>query len=243
MVSMKRVTMGAVLCLSTLLVMSPAQATDRDGFNRYTSTNPQSVTTVQSDQVLQAGSIIPATLVTRLTSDNMSSVIVATVRQNVYDSVTGTNILIPAGSRLIGEPMQLQGSRINISFERIIFPNGHSIQLPNYEATDGIGTSGLKDKYTTHAWLKTRSVLTGAIFAGVTGLADKSNRTSNSSTNSDNRRDNALSDAIASLIDGLNDIAKQDASQIKPTGTIREGYQFNVILHTDIQLRPYGPRR
>lgn len=193
---------------------------------------------VKADEVLQAGTVIPATLVSRLTSDNMSSVVIAVVRQNVYDSVTGNNILIPAGSRLIGEPMQMTGNRINISFQRVIFPNGQSIQLPNYEAIDGIGQAGIKDKFTRHTWVRFRSVLTGSIVAGIAGLADHRNN-SNSDTDSDSNSNNAIDDAMASLIEGVQNIAEQDNQDVKPTGTVREGYQFNLILHEDIRIRPY----
>ncbi len=195
---------------------------------------------VKADEVLQAGTIIPATLVSRLTSDNMSSVVIAVVRQNVYDSVTGNNVLIPAGSRLIGEPMQMSGSRINISFQRVIFPNGQSIELPQYEAIDGLGQSGLKDKYTKHTWLRFRSVLTGSLVAGVAGLADsRDNSSSNNSDDTNNRRNNAMDDAISALIEGVQNIAEQDNQDIQPTGTVREGYQFNIMLHQDIRIRPY----
>lgn len=222
-----------------LPVMSYSMAADAN-FNRYTSipTNEQ-FRTVKSDEVLQAGSIIPATLITKITSDNMQSVVVAVVRQSVYDSVTGRNLLIPAGSRLIGEPMGMTNARINISFQRIIFPNGHSVQLPNFEAIDGLGQSGVKDKYTKHTWLKLRSVLTGSVIAGIAGLADKSESVTTSNGETVTRSDNkAMEDAIAALIDGVTNIAQQDAD-IPPTGTINEAYQFNLMLHADIQIRPY----
>lgn len=218
-------------------IMGSTNYSNRSAFGSYNAP----LQTVKSSEVLQAGSVIPAMLVTKLTSDNMGSVVVAVVRQHVYDSVTGRNILIPAGSRLIGEPMQMQGSRINISFQRIIFPNGHSVQIPNFEAIDGIGQSGLKDKYTTHSWLKTRSVLTGAIFAGATAKAtnyDQTTTNSNGDTKTTAGQD-AYKTAISELISGLSRIAERDASNITPTGTIREGYQFNIILHSDIRIRPY----
>ena len=103
---------------------------------------------VNSSEVLQAGTVIPSTLLTPVISDNMTTTIIAVVRQDVFDSVTGENLLIPAGSKLIGDPMTMNGRRIDISFNRIIFPNGHSIDLPDYRAIDGIGYSGLKDKFT-----------------------------------------------------------------------------------------------
>lgn len=66
---------------------------------------------VKADEVLQAGTVIPATLLTPIISDNMTTTIIAVVRQNVYDSVTGDNLLIPAGSKLIGDPMTMAGKR------------------------------------------------------------------------------------------------------------------------------------
>lgn len=230
------------LAAITLLAVMGMQATVShvDAANAYYQTN-QKIQTVKSSEVLQAGTVIPATLVTRINSDSMDSVIVAIVRQNVYDTVTGTNVLIPAGSKLIGEPYNFKQSRINISFARIIFPNGHSVEIPDFKASDGIGQNGLKDKYTTHSWLKVRSVLTGAVFAGVAGLADKRDRYADTGNNSNtSSTNNAMDNAIATLIEGVTDIAKEDAQNVKPTGVIREGYQFNVVLDSDIQIRPYN---
>ena len=52
---------------------------------------------VNSSEVLQAGTVIPSTLLTPVISDNMTTTIIAVVRQDVFDSVTGENLLIPAG--------------------------------------------------------------------------------------------------------------------------------------------------
>jgi type IV secretion system protein VirB10 len=51
---------------------------------------------------VQAGSIIPAALITGIRSD-LPGQITAQVTQNVYDSPTGRILLIPQGARLIGE--------------------------------------------------------------------------------------------------------------------------------------------
>lgn len=212
--------------------------------DNYYYTQGNSVETVKANEVLQAGTVIPATLVTRMTSDSMDSVVIAVVRQNIYDSVSGKNILIPAGSRLIGEPYSFEKSRLNLSFSRIIFPNGHSVQLPDYKAMDSLGQTGLKDKYTRHTWIKVRSVLTGAILAGATTMSTKNtSRTTtynngNSTTYTESAGDAAVKGAVAELISGITNLAKQD-QDVVPTGTIREGYQFNVVLDTDIQIRPY----
>ena len=91
---------------------------------------------------LYAGTVIPATLLTGVTSEVNNGDVVAQVRQDVYDSLTGMHLLIPQGSRLIGVS-GAAGSRgnkcIGVAFKRIIFPNGYSVQLPDQKAIDGTG--------------------------------------------------------------------------------------------------------
>lgn len=196
---------------------------------------------VQADNVLQAGTVIPATLLTPIISDNSSTLVIAVVRQDVFDSVTGTKLLIPAGTKLLGDPMGMNGKRIDLSFNRIIFPNGHSVDLPDYRAIDGIGYSGLKDQYTRHTWLRMRGLLTGALVGGlVSGATYDDSR--NTSGSDDNRTagQEARDTAVAEMVNGINDMVRQDNEDLRPTGTIREGYQFNVILNSDIRIRPYG---
>lgn len=55
-----------------------------------------------SPSTLQAGSSIPAALITGIRSD-LPGQITAQVTANVYDSLTGRVLLIPQGARLIGE--------------------------------------------------------------------------------------------------------------------------------------------
>lgn len=60
------------------------------------------LTAPASPNIVQAGSIIPAALITGVRSD-LPGQITAQVTQNVYDSPTGRILLIPQGARLIGE--------------------------------------------------------------------------------------------------------------------------------------------
>lgn len=198
--------------------------------------------TAAANQVLQAGTVIPTTLLTTVISDNMTTTIVAIVRQNVYDSVTGENLLIPAGTRLIGEPLGMHGKRIEIAFTRLIFPNGHSIMLPALRSIDGVGQSGLRDQYTRHTWLKTRNILTGAILAGGTAAATTDDDDDYGGYYGDNKSpgQEARDAAVGEMLEGINDMIRENNADLAPTGTIREGFQFNVILHADIKIRPYG---
>ena len=97
--------------------------------------------------------MIQATLLTGVTSDVPNGDVVAQVRQNIYDSLTGTHLLIPQGSRIIGTTGAAGGlgnQRISVVFKRIILPNGASLTLPNQQALDGTGYPGLMDKYNEH---------------------------------------------------------------------------------------------
>ena len=231
---MKKMFLAAV-GFALLMQNSPALAAPSGQYGSYS----QVITTAPANEVLQAGSVMPATLVTPMISDNLNAAVIAIIRQNVYDSVTGKNVLIPAGSRLIGEPLGMNGKRIDLTFTRIIFPNGKSILLPEYKSVDGVGYSGLRDKYTTHTWLKMRSILTGAIFAGAI-TASSHDSSGNSSSDNDTRSagEEAVAGAISQILNGIsNEIDKNN--DIAPTGTVREGFQFNILLHTDLRIRPY----
>src|SRR5690606_16247809 len=63
---------------------------------------PDRVTPPASAYILQAGSVIPAALITGIRSD-LPGQITAQVTENVYDSPTGSLLLIPQGTRIIGQ--------------------------------------------------------------------------------------------------------------------------------------------
>ncbi|NDC60108.1 MAG: conjugal transfer protein TraI, partial [Alphaproteobacteria bacterium] len=80
---------------------------------------------------LQAGAVIPAALVTAVNSD-LPGRVIAQVTAPVYDSVTGDHLLIPQGARLIGtyDSANVYGdARVMLVWNRIIMPNGWSLQL------------------------------------------------------------------------------------------------------------------
>ena len=122
--------LGASIAIAMPVFSSPVSAYGYNNRNTYSRNSYYRGTyneLASASEVLQAGTVIPATLLTPVISDNMTTTIIAIVRQDVFDSVTGDNLLIPAGSKLIGDPMSMNGRRIDISFNRIIFPNGHSV--------------------------------------------------------------------------------------------------------------------
>ncbi|TGT09998.1 TrbI/VirB10 family protein, partial [Mesorhizobium sp. M8A.F.Ca.ET.213.01.1.1] len=105
---------------------------------------PERVVPPASPYVLQAGAVIPAALVTGIRSD-LPGQITAQVTQNVYDSPTGRSLLIPQGTRVIGQYDSGVGfgqKRVLLVWNRLIFPDGRSIVLERQPGADGQGYAG-----------------------------------------------------------------------------------------------------
>ena len=183
-----------------------------------------------------AGTIIPAALVTGINSD-LPGEIIATVTQNVYDTVSGQYLLVPQGSRLLGQydsQVTYGQRRVLLVWTRLLMPNGSSIVLERLPGVDGAGYSGVEDGVNWH-W--------GRIFAGaaLTTLLGVNAQLVAANTNT-----NSGSIVIAtrqSAQDSVNQVGQQITRKnlsIQPTLTARPGLPLNVIVNKDIVLRPYS---
>ncbi|MEM7710577.1 MAG: TrbI/VirB10 family protein, partial [Pseudomonadota bacterium] len=93
--------------------------------------SPERLTPPASPFLLQAGTVIPAALVTGIRS-NLPGQITAQVTRPAYDSPTGQYLLVPQGARLIGTydaEIAAGQSRLLIVWTRLILPDGRSILL------------------------------------------------------------------------------------------------------------------
>ncbi len=107
-----------------------------------------------SSYILQAGSVIPAALITGIRSD-LPGQITAQVTENVYDSPTGALLLIPQGTRLIGQydaGISFGQRRVLLVWNRLILPSGRSIVLERLPGADAAGYAGLEDGVDHHWW-------------------------------------------------------------------------------------------
>ena len=90
---------------------------------------------------IKTGFVIPAILMTELNS-SVAGTVIGQVRQNVYDTATGKDLLIPQGSKLLGEyasDVPYGNNRLFISWKRIVFPNGDSLDLDIMPGADMAG--------------------------------------------------------------------------------------------------------
>lgn len=187
---------------------------------------------------LNAGTVIPATLLTGITSDVPGGDVVAQIRQDVYDSLTGTHLLIPQGSRLIGTSGQAGSrgnKRIGVIFTRIILPSGVSIILPDQKAIDGVGYPGLEDEYTEHKGAAYGS----AFMAALLGAAAQSATGDTSGDDERSPGQEAVAGAVAEILRTGEKFVDREL-QKQPTITINPGFQFSVFINQDLNLGEYN---
>jgi len=197
--------------------------------------NPHTLQTPASPHQVMAGSVIAASLLTGLNSD-LPGMVVAQVTEPVFDTVTGRTLLIPQGSRLIGSydsAVAFGQRRALLVWQRIILPDGSSIQIDNLPATDAAGYSGLEDRVDFHTWRLLKGVALSTLLGVGTELSIGDNE----------------SDLVRALRQSTQQSANQAGQQIvsknlniQPTITVRPGWPLRVIVHKDLVLRPWGGR-
>ena len=188
-----------------------------------------------SPNIVQAGSIIPAALITGIRSD-LPGQITAQVTANVYDSPTGRILLIPQGARLIGEydsEIAAGQTRVLLAWDRLIMPDGRSIVLERQPGADAAGYAGLQDRVNQH-W---GNLLKAAAVSTLLGVGAELGADSED-------------DLTRALRRGSQDTINQTGQQIvrrqlnvQPTLTIRPGHPLRVVLTRDLVLEPVGGAR
>jgi len=181
-----------------------------------------------SPNVLQAGSVIPAALITGIRSD-LPGLVTAQVTQNVYDSPTGRILLIPQGAKLIGDydaDVAFGQSRVLLAWNRLILPDGRSIILERQPASDPRGFAGLQDG-TNYHW---GGVLKAALVSTLLGAG----------TELSSGNDSDLARAIRrGTQDSVGRAGEQIVSRelnVRPTLTIRPGFPVRVLVTRDLVL-------
>ncbi|MGX5804862.1 TrbI/VirB10 family protein [Bradyrhizobium sp. Arg314] len=194
---------------------------------------PDRVAPPASPYVLQAGAVIPAALITGIRSD-LPGQITAQVTENVYDSPTGRALLIPQGTRVIGQYDSGVGfgqRRVLLVWNRLIFPDGRSIVLERQPGADGQGNAGVEDRVDYH-WGELFKAAALSTILSVGAEAGSSGQES---------------DIVRVLRSGASDSVSQVGQQIvqrqleiAPTLTIRPGFPVRVLVTRDLVLERYG---
>ena len=195
--------------------------------------SPHGLLAPVSPYELKAGSVIPGVLLTAVDTSRPGPV-VATVSQNVFDSITGRHLVVPQGTRLIGrhEGESAHGDRrAFLVWERLILPNGKSLILSEEPGVDAQGAVGVRGEVDRRLW----PLGVATLFAGaITTLGELARG------GSDDRSFAASAGSAASI----------EASQVggrlidreltvQPSIRVRAGAPVRVMITRDLVLEPY----
>jgi type IV secretory pathway VirB10-like protein len=193
---------------------------------------------------VMAGSVIPAVLVSGINSD-LPGPILAQVSQNVFDSATGKYLLVPQGSRLIGiyQNASTYGQqRVEIAWQRLIFPNTSSMNLPQMPGADQGGYAGFTDEVTNH-YMRTFGIaaLMSLISAGqmvgqmaTFGGGGTHGPYGYSQPNQWAMASQTAGSAASGQFGAVGQQMIGNGMNRPPTIEIRPGYQFNVMVTEDL---------
>jgi type IV secretory pathway VirB10-like protein len=124
------------------------------------------------------GTVIPAILETAINSD-LPGFVRAVVSRDVR-GFDGTTVLIPRGSKLVGQyrsGVALSQTRAFVVWSRVLTPEGVSIDIGS-PGTDQLGRGGLEGETDTHFFERFGSaILLSVMGAGLNALTEPSNNT------------------------------------------------------------------
>jgi type IV secretory pathway VirB10-like protein len=186
-----------------------------------------------SPYVVQAGTVIPAALITGIRSD-LPGQITAQVTEAVYDSPTGQYLLIPQGAKLIGQydsSVAFGQSRVLLVWTRIIMPDGNSIVLERQPGADTEGYAGLEDEVDNHWGMLFKAAILSTLLS--VGAEAGTSQDENSLVQ-------AIRSGASNSISQTGQQIVQHQLNIQPTLTIRPGFPVRVIVTRDLVLAPYG---
>jgi type IV secretion system protein VirB10 len=221
------------------------QMTNNDDSTRYTDAgryNPNNPPrgadmSLLGDACLFPGTIIHAILVSRIDTDYPGP-IHARVIENVYDSKTGKNLLIPQGTILQGNysSSSIGVSKVQVAWESMVVNYqgvAYQISLGGMAGVDKRGRAGIAGTLDDHyfEWLKA---------AGIVSLFTVLNsEISYQSKNQNNTQIRELIDINQGVINQLGNKLMQRALDIQPTVRVANGTAVSVSVNAVVNLRPF----
>jgi type IV secretion system protein VirB10 len=169
------------------------------------------------------GSIIPAILETAINSD-LPGYVRATVSRDVL-GFDGTNVLIPRGSRLVGQyrASAVGQSRAFVVWTRVIRPDGVSVSL-SAPGADTLGRGGLEGEVDRHFVRRFGGAILLSLINVGSVLAGNDNQTQ------------VVIGSTTGAANGAASLALQSDLNISPTVEVNQGTPVHVFVTGDLDF-------
>jgi type IV secretory pathway VirB10-like protein len=193
------------------------------------------------DQIVRQGKFLDCAVVNEIRADLVDSPVIAMVSRD-FVSLDGKYVLVPAGSKLLGEAgrvQNLQQERVYIKFDRVIFPDQRSAYFPlrKVPAVDRMGAVGLDGDVDRHLVMQFGAAVMLGVLDGVGAAVQSPSAGSNPAL-----RDLVMartSGDFSTVIAG----AIQKYANVVPTVTVEAGSKMKVFFAEDVRLSPYMATR
>ncbi|QYA17510.1 type IV secretion system protein VirB10 [Rhizobium sp. AB2/73] len=197
------------------------------------------------DAIIPEGTLIPGILETAINSD-LPGQIRAITSQDVY-SFDGQRVLIPTGTRLIGEyqsDVTRGQKRIFVIWTRLLRDDGVSVRL-NSIGTDSLGRSGLTG-IVDNKWRERfgSAILLSIVGAGSSYLTGYGSNQYSSDSNNESDSDRAAELARETIARTFSDMANQALGEnlhIPPTISVHQGERIFVYVRQDLDFSAMYP--
>jgi len=193
-----------------------------------------------SPYALRAGTVIPAILLTAISSD-LPGDCMGQVSRDVRDSQSQRILLVPKGSKLLcryDDQVAAGQGRLLVAWTRLLLPDGRSMTLPGLALKDAEGQTGARGDVDNHtARVFGRALLLSAIGAGVQ-LSQPRQASILAAPGAGQVAAGAVGQELSSV---ALEILRRGMDQ-PPTITVPQGRTFNVFLNGDLIFDgPYVP--
>jgi len=183
--------------------------------------------------MLFEGTILETVLINRL-DGGFAGPVECLLSSDVYSN-DRQHLLIPAGSKLLGETKKVDTfgqTRLAVVFHRVLMPDGYSVNLDQFKGLNQIGDTGLRDQVNNH-YLRIFGV---SLAIGALGAVAEGGTTGSlNASGSDLMRQGFAQGTAQSAAQILDKFLN-----ILPTVTIREGHRVKVYLSGDLALPDYS---
>ncbi|MBA9859537.1 TraB/TrbI/VirB10 family type IV secretion system protein [Ralstonia insidiosa] len=183
---------------------------------------------------IRANSLIQA-VTTRAINSDLSGPIEMSVVSDVYDTITGTQILIPAGSTISGAnngDIRLGQSRIEAGVGRICRPDGICVDTPNSQGADSSGATGLTGDVNNHfLQIFATAIIPAALAYATTPKSSGSGNVYAGNGNPMNAAGQILTQTSQQVLNRYNNVP--------PTINVDPGTPVSIVLGKDLVLPPF----
>lgn len=226
-----------------------ADATNAQQKGRIRPTNDTKKADGVNTFLLQTGSYIPLSIMTVINSDN-PSYFMGLVRENVYTQDGKHRLLIPMGSKIIGNYKALASNtatRMFLFVEKIILPNQQVIAFQNENVVALNGEIGTRGKLNGRFWQRLGNTTLALTFSAADLALDyrRSKAAIRAADNNNNISSSTWEDLLGSptstikgLGKGLSEAWQAPKNRIK----VPIGSRLNVLVSNDLVLPEYRGR-